>query len=203
MNYVIDKNTDEKNIVEVSVFGTWIKQRCCANKLFINTNLVMIICHKFSLCKKMVCMLCATLVDPLNSEELVCFKFFVHCEEGATGPATDGGDKHYINGNKIGSVDTVKVPPKNNESTTIESSVNISHPPMTTVVSKTSTTKVRSSNYTGWWKGNMDMAKKGHVKLKLPEKVDPTTKKPYPEGQYFQCLQCFEYPRYSSGYINL
>ena len=74
---------------------------------------------------------------------------------------------------------------------------------MTTVVSKTSTTKVRSSNYTGWWKGNMDMAKKGHVKLKLPEKFDPTTKKPYPEGQYFQCLQCFEDPGYSSGYINL
>ena len=127
----------------------------------------MITCHKCSLCKKMVHMLYVTLVDPLNLEELVCFKCSFHCEEGETGPATNGGEKQGINGNTIGSVDTVKVPPKNNESTTIESSVNISHPSMTTVVSKTSTTKVRSS------------------KCKCPEKVDPTTKKPRPEGQFF------------------
>ena len=112
MNSVIDKNTDEANIVEVSVFGTQIKERFCADKRRINQNLVMILCHKFSLCKKMVHMLCATLVDPLNSEELACFKHSVHCEEGTTGPATDGGEKQDINGNTFGSVDTVKVNPK-------------------------------------------------------------------------------------------
>ena len=49
----------------------------------------------------------------------------------------------------------------------------------------------------------MEMVDKGHVKLKCPEKVEPTKKKPYPEGQFFQCLQCFEAPGCSSGYINL
>ena len=44
---------------------------------------------------------------------------------------------------------------------------------------------------------------KGLVKLKCPENSDPITKKPYPEGHCFQCLQCFEAPRISSGYINL
>ena len=76
----------------------------------------------------MVHMLCATLVDPLNLEELVCFKCYVHCEEGATCPATNVGEKQDINVNTLVYVDTVKVPPKNNEITTIESSVNISHP---------------------------------------------------------------------------
>ena len=74
---------------------------------------------------------------------------------------------------------------------------------MTTVVSKNSTTKVRSSKYTGWWKGIIDMADKGHIKLKCPEKVDPTTKKQCPQGQFVQCLQYFEAPGYRSGYINL
>ena len=89
-----------------------------------NPNLVMIPYHKCY----MVLMLCATLLDPLNSEELVCLKCSVHCEEGAAGYVTDGVEKQDINDNKIGSIDTVKVPPENNESTTIESSVNISHP---------------------------------------------------------------------------
>ena len=58
----------------------------------------------------MVHMLCATLVDPLNSEELVCFKCCVHCEEGTTGPATNGVEKQDINGKTLGFVDTVKLP---------------------------------------------------------------------------------------------
>ena len=53
------------------------------------------------------------------------------------------------------------------------------------MVSKTSTTKVRSIKYKGWWKGIMEMADKLHVKLKCPGKVDPTTNKPYTEGQFF------------------
>ena len=119
MNSVIDKNTDEANIVEVSAFGTQIKYRCCAEKLCINPKLVIIPCHKCYMCKKMVHMLCAKLIYPLNSEELVCFKCSVHFEAGATVPATDGGEKQYINVNTCGYVYTVKVPPKNNESTTI------------------------------------------------------------------------------------
>ena len=175
-----------KQILWRWVFGKHTKYRCCADKIFINPNLVMINFHKCSMCKKVVHMLCATLVDPLNSEELVCFKCYVHCEEVATGPATDRGEKQGINLNTLGSVDTVKIPLKNNESNTIESLVDISHPSMTTVVSKTSTTKVRSRKYTGWWKVIMDMAEKVCVKLKCPEKVDPTTRKIYPEGQFFQ-----------------
>ena len=72
----------------------------------------MIPCHKCSLCKKMVHMLCATLVDPLNLEELTCFKCSVNCYEVVTGPATYGGEKLDINGNTLGYVDTVKFPPK-------------------------------------------------------------------------------------------
>ena len=114
MNYVIDKKTDEANIVEVGVFGTHIKWGCCYQKLCINPNIVVIPFHKCSMCNKMVHMLCATLVDPLNSEELVCFKCSVHCEEGKTGPVTDGVQKQDINVNTLSVVDTIKVPPKNN-----------------------------------------------------------------------------------------
>ena len=49
----------------------------------------------------------------------------------------------------------------------------------------------------------MYIAEKGRVKIQCPEKVDPNTKKPYPEGQFVQFLQCFEAPGCSSGYINL
>ena len=150
MNSVIDKNTDEANIVEVSVFVTQIKERWYAEKLCIKPKLVIIPCPKCSLCRKIVHMLCETLVDPLNSEDLVFSKYSINFEEGSTVRANNGGEKQNINGNKLGSIDTVKVPPKNNKSTTIESSVNISNPPMTTVVSKTSTTKVRSIKYAGW-----------------------------------------------------
>ena len=137
-----------------------------------NPNLVMIPYHKCY----MVLMVCATLVDPLNSEELVCFKCHVYCEEVDTGPAINGDDKQDINGNTLGSIDTVKVPPKNNEGTNIESSVNISHQSMTTVVSKTSTTKAISRKYIGRWNGIMDMAEKGHVKLNCPDKLTPPKK---------------------------
>ena len=74
---------------------------------------------------------------------------------------------------------------------------------MTTVVRKTSTTKVISSKYTDWWKVIIYMAEKGRVKLKCPEKVYPTTNKPYPEVNFFQCIQFFEAPGCSSSYINL
>ena len=109
-----------------------------------NPNLVMIPYHKCYMYKKMVHMLCATLVDSLNSEELVCFKCYIYFEEVDTVPAINGGMKHDINDNTLGSVHSVKVTPKNNESTNIESLVNISHQSMTTVVSKTSTTKAIS-----------------------------------------------------------
>ena len=42
----------------------------------------------------------------------MCFKYYVHCEECSTGPATNVGEKQDINGNALGSVDTVKIPPK-------------------------------------------------------------------------------------------
>ena len=57
---VIDKKTDEANIVEVSVFGAQLKERFCAEKLCINQKLVMIPCQKCFMCKKMVHMLCNT-----------------------------------------------------------------------------------------------------------------------------------------------
>ena len=42
MNYFIDKNTDEENIVDVSVFVTQIKERCFSEKPLINPNPIMI-----------------------------------------------------------------------------------------------------------------------------------------------------------------
>ena len=39
--------------------------------------------------------------------------------------------------------------------------------------------------------------------MKCPEKVYSTTKKPYPEGKFVQCLQCFESPGCSSSHINI
>ena len=49
----------------------------------------------------------------------------------------------------------------------------------------------------------MEMAEKGHFKLKCPKKVDPTTKNPYPEGRFVQCQLCFKAPCCIFGYINL
>ena len=79
----------------------------------------------------------------------------------------------------------------------------ISHPLITPIIKNVTTSKGPSSRYTFCWKEILDLAENGLVKLKCPENFDPVTTKPYTEGRFVQCLQCFEAPVISSGYINI